>query len=91
MVEGKLVLRLYNFCPIDIEIAKVMEDIRRLNRGNCFKLIRFEEVEEVKTCDKSIRKTICRQKKYCASDCSISYITSVLTYGGKNEKENFSK
>ena len=85
-----MVLKIYNFCPRDREIAKIMRRMRSINKRNGFRLISFFEIAEKKTRDGN---TDCGCVRYCRDDCLISDLTSILTYGpeeAKSEKENFS-
>jgi len=72
-----IVLKIYNFCPYDIEVAKIMRKMRR--NGNK-RLISFHEVEEVKTRGGRFKKQC--GVTHCNLYCRISYLTSVLTYDG---------
>ena len=85
-----MVLKIYNFCPRDIEIAKIMTRMRRINKRSGFRLISFSETPEKKIRDGN---TDCGCVCYCRDDCRVSDLTSILTYGpeeAKSEKENFS-
>jgi hypothetical protein len=89
-----LVLRIYNFCPKDIEIAEIMKRIRRINGRNSFRLVKFEDIEEVKKRmprgmrkPKGYKKTFCKKETGCELYCDVSYVTSILTYENlKNER-----
>jgi len=88
------IVTFYNFCPVGIEIANLMREIRKINGKSGIKLVKYEEYEEVRkrTRNACIRVKgnstgkgprtgpYMRRPKGCRLDCSTSYKTSILIY-----------
>lgn len=82
-------IKIYNFCPIDIEVVNLMKEIRKINKGDGFRLIKFEEREEIRHRSESSEACILvegrrgkrlRRPRGCNLDCGGSNKTSILTY-----------
>lgn len=87
-------IKIYNFCPIGVEIANLMKEIRKINKEDGYRLVQFIEIKEVRRRDavgcifvrgnnsgKGPRtRPHKRRLAGCELDCRTSWVTSALIY-----------